>query len=326
MASTITRVDLPKKPLVGFLKLPQEVRDRIYYLVLVEPSKWEKRHKANCPYGPRDSYSIECPPVMIQGTSSCSCAKRLGLGLLATNRQIHAEAALWFWPNNTFVFLSASDFVEDVGKCLREDYRRLIRRVSIWPTVSVHWRRDLAAGARSQPLPLIWPTLRDCSGIQTLEIQLERTIPDLEEIDSLPNLCQLRFAETFCYDVAIPGPEGRQTDNLYIRVVKEIPFKDNWSFEEAMSSFKPRFLNYAQFAIETVLFGQRPEVFERGLVEGEEWVLPVTLNDCSGPQILKTSDGREVVIWVLGLPLSRKASIEHQSNTGEELLSSFRGG
>lgn len=78
MGAVMSRLTLDDTTASGFLALPAEIRNRIYSLALVNPD-----------------------PVRIP----FSTYKRLDLepGLLATNKQIRAEAPKMFYAENTFV-------------------------------------------------------------------------------------------------------------------------------------------------------------------------------------------------------------------------------
>ncbi|KAK7997340.1 hypothetical protein PG989_005380 [Apiospora arundinis] len=105
----------PRRPF-AFLALPPEIRDIVYtYVLLVDdaPRKMDRRHRALCPYAPRDgnTTSFSEPPFMQEywewdksAMPACGCSRRRGLGLLVANRQIHMEAAPRFWASTVFTF------------------------------------------------------------------------------------------------------------------------------------------------------------------------------------------------------------------------------
>lgn len=172
------------KPKQGLLGLPREVRDMIYELVLVEPPKWERRHKATCEWCPRNTKTFERPvfdhwsSCSCIGDRVCKCIKR-SLWLLCVNKQLHHEAAPIFWMRNTFCFDRANEFVVSVGEALREEYVRLIQHVSIlgvhweeyqqasWPDCCYRWNDN--TGSMD-----MWEALKRCSGLKTLEIGPEK--------------------------------------------------------------------------------------------------------------------------------------------------------
>jgi hypothetical protein len=170
------------QPRKGFLGLPRELRELIYELVLVEPPKWERRHKSTCDHAPSNTTQFETPPFntwelcQCRLDRGCDCALR-SVGLLAVNRRIHAEAAPVFWTRNVFSFATAEQFAQSMGK-FREESRRLIRHVSIlgvhwelhqkaWPDTCYHW--ELSMGTRA-----MWTRLRQLPGLRTLEVGVEK--------------------------------------------------------------------------------------------------------------------------------------------------------
>lgn len=194
---------LPKEtwqPERGLLGLPRELREQIYKLVLIEPPKWERRHKSTCDHAPYTTTQFEVPPF--DTWTGCVCSLRRGcdcalrsVGLLLVDRQIHAETAPIFWTRNVFSFFTASQFTQDMGN-LREAYRQMIRHVSIlgvhwelhqesWPDMCYDW--TLHTGSRA-----MWETLKQLSGLRTLEMGVEKVYcpewyevygPDWEEQD-----------------------------------------------------------------------------------------------------------------------------------------------
>lgn len=224
------------EPRKGFLGLPRELRDIIYELVLVEPPKWERRHKAICDHCPRNTKTFERP--VFDHFEGCSCQQRkacpCGLrsaGLLGVNRQLHRETAPIFWTKNVFAFDRAGHFAEDVGENLRAEYREMLQHVSIlgvhweefqqasWPDICYTW--DDHMGSLE-----MWTALKGCSGLRTLEIGPEKLCcpewrddpdedddEDEEEEDQhdytehlptireqLPLLEEFAFARTLVYD------------------------------------------------------------------------------------------------------------------------------
>ena len=99
--------------------LPNELQHQIFSLVLVEVPRWDKLHDSSCDYKPSSVGPLEPPPFLhasinvsrrddqswkVQTNANCPCAKRKGIGLLQTSRQIHNMAAPIFWSTNTFCF------------------------------------------------------------------------------------------------------------------------------------------------------------------------------------------------------------------------------
>lgn len=155
------------------LRLPAELRDHIYRLVLREPRLWERRHKPTCAdHNP--AIATETPPFAMSDwlhdpADPAECwrvaharARRQGLGLLAVNRQVHAEASPVFWRHATFCFRRG------VGIC---------------------WNLD--------GLPAVWPRIRSVS-IMNFDSSEGGDIlvcdsDVLETLALLPNLVELEL-------------------------------------------------------------------------------------------------------------------------------------
>ncbi|KAH8896604.1 hypothetical protein GQ53DRAFT_525245 [Thozetella sp. PMI_491] len=79
-----------------FLDMPLELRHITYSHLLVSPTSV-------------DVWSAQTPEVPL---TSCSCNRRLEVGILRTNKQIHAEATRYLYSTNTFTFMEPCDYHE----------------------------------------------------------------------------------------------------------------------------------------------------------------------------------------------------------------------
>lgn len=193
---------------IGVHHLPREVGLLIYEFALTEPPRWDKRHNIECQFKPENTEDPEEPPfvqtqVALHGkrwiprsTSPCSCAKRGGLSLLLTCREISEAATPIFWSKNTFCFLDAVDFL-GVARGLRSTSLERIRHISIMnPDPSGHpqhinWKP--ASQKDFNYMRKFWEALTWCKGLE----QLEMPVPYIEwseQVDTSKYLNQLAEA------------------------------------------------------------------------------------------------------------------------------------
>ncbi|KAJ9158140.1 hypothetical protein NKR19_g3610 [Coniochaeta hoffmannii] len=338
------------EPRRGFLGLPRELRDVIYALVVIEPSKWERRHSALCDLCPRDMSTYE-RPVFDDGSTSkcatCRCKSRRNMGLLLANRQIHRETAAMFWSQNTFCFDTATQFGEEVGPKLRQEYLELLQHVSIlrvtWQDYQMEWfwRQDRQRIDRGGAA--MWHALLRCVGLRTVEMATENVfrpahfddrsphdftsfIPQLKK--RLPNLQEFALAGLIVYDVnpmtsrfdteldwcAAPPIAKRRL--LYVKARKPLDLgKITTAIEvkEALRSFRTNFMVHVKFALETTLLGVDENDFSTDPNDpsASGYALVESLNDNDTFHKLKLRDDTVATVRLLGLPISQQTRIRH---------------
>jgi hypothetical protein len=337
------------EPRKGFLGLPRELRDVIYGLVLIEPAKWERRHSAPCDLCPRDTNTYERPVFDDSSTSKCStckCKCRRNAGLLLANKQIHRETAPMFWGENTFCFDTATQFGEEVGSKLRQEYVCLLQHVSIlrvtWQDHQMEWfwrrdRQQIDSGGAA-----MWTALLRCTRLKTIEMGTENIfrntftgegpydftcyVPQLKE--KLPQLTEFAPASLLVYDVnPVTGrydpmigwwsaPPMSQRHLLYVKAKKPLDLdKITTAAEakEAVRSFRTNFMVHVKFALETSVLGVDENKFSTDPNEpyATGYTLSTSLNDTNTRYKLSLRDKSIAPVRLLGLPISQQTRIRH---------------
>jgi hypothetical protein len=166
-------------------KLPSEIREVIYSYILIEPTLWDKRHVWTCQFCDRDS----CGESVVWQSTECKCAKRQGLSLLMTNRQIYHEAFPIFLSRNTLCFWreawDAIAFLPNLNPFCRDS----IRHISLLGSNDHMW---YSSGSPRR----VWETILSCRNLRTLQVQpchirhlAEDDAAGLEDLQiSLPHL------------------------------------------------------------------------------------------------------------------------------------------
>lgn len=118
-----------------FLQLPREIRDVIYVLVLVEPPKYQRRHRATCMFASLSPTCAEKLPFCTEEFPGredfCHCAKRRHLAILSVNRQVYEAAICVLWEKNAFSFFS-TDSVHRWLTSITAAKRSIIRHIAIY--------------------------------------------------------------------------------------------------------------------------------------------------------------------------------------------------
>ncbi|TQN70472.1 hypothetical protein CSHISOI_05010 [Colletotrichum shisoi] len=206
------------------LGLPFELRNLIYYHVLVDVPKHSRTHHQDCHFRqnhtrnsiePAACHVLELAVNLVPSqalcpwdeTLQCRCAKRTALNLLLACRQLHREAAPVFWSANTFVFDHPDEFTLCVGARLREAYRPLLRHVYIaspdsWD-MCTRTRTNIFTDTRIAQKGGIprwlqfWGVLKQCRGMRTLAVRPEvvkRHAADMASLrDWMPELKRLEL-------------------------------------------------------------------------------------------------------------------------------------
>ncbi len=334
----VLRVDPPKPK--GFFRLPVELRTHIYRYCLLELPRWEKRHGAACQHAPRDYMSLERPPFTFSTDTSmgpvkngrlglvlasCDCAKRKGLSLLRLNRQIHREAAAIFWTGNVFCWQRPVTFVKNISAGVRDEYRRLIRHISI---VSDAWENDCRfpriVWDTVRPYDRFWAAVHKCTGLHSLELRPEYVTWYHEPVCTLrrhcPQLESFRLVKLHLYDLIYEDdgggaylcpPEKRRL--LWFKTAWPVDLgriTDRESCRETTRDFYTNFLVHARFAIETHLLGRPANQFGLNVCAAYPYRVP-GLDDTSGSQSIQLRDGSKCDIHVFGLPLSKATRLRH---------------
>ncbi|KUI61659.1 hypothetical protein VP1G_11308 [Cytospora mali] len=305
----------PEKP--SLLSLPQELRDHIFELILVEPMRWGRRHKHDCPRCPRTSHELESPLFLDDRRSDsdhqCRCHARSALNLLLVNRQIHAEAALTFWRTNKFCFRSMTEFNHDVGKVLRPECRKSIHHVSFVDRETVFSIR--------QPFDKFWNTLLQCTGLRTLELSFKPTTSHLVRQDIYKYIIRMRA----------PQPEVVQMDlyrllhkrDLYMawwQTTKEVDLEtldDEEYVKRSHREFTGKFLRLVRRAMDVQILQKSPRCDLSNCPRHFKY-LPAGLNDRHNEELLEIEDGSVATVRFYGLPLSPETVVDNAKLRGEE--------
>ena len=163
--------------------------NKIWELVVIEPTIWDRRHKPACSFhdekqvSQRTVHKSSCPrdrKTNRNGSTdqaseaeldSCHqlCVRRAGLGLLATCRQIYNEAGSIFYADTTFCWSNRNSFVTDVN-ALSERSRANIRRISLFEDDSTTML-TLRTG-RDDGEPETFKALRNLPALTHVEVPL----------------------------------------------------------------------------------------------------------------------------------------------------------
>ena len=194
------------------LKLPRELRDMIWAYTLLEPRKWDRRHKPGCSwYNPilgrepppfaltteRLKYEHESSPVYFTD-STHECGKRRNLGLLGANRQIRDEAEQIFWPVTTFCFDGPLMF-----------WARTEGVPSVWSKVHklsfTDFRTDAETSVRLNGGDM-FRILRQMPALRALEVPRSFVEHRMVDLMGLPALKTLKVLECELADLALWRP------------------------------------------------------------------------------------------------------------------------
>ncbi|EPE05135.1 ribosomal protein l32 [Ophiostoma piceae UAMH 11346] len=233
------RVGGESRDLPGFLRLPYELRQRIYQECLVEPELWYRPHRATCRLAAKDTATTERPAFVKRNLvdhllDDCKCTLRRSLALLRVSRLVNREAAHIFWSQNTFCFAHPADFqYDDFCDRVRPAHRLLIRHICVMPYISDslvrrptdynyrsapgHYYRDESASLRFAES--LWQSLLACQGLRTLELHDGLLFGQLQMHASrmranLPHLHTFRLVALLAYKV---WPAQEEVDGLAAR-------------------------------------------------------------------------------------------------------------
>ncbi|KAK2595048.1 hypothetical protein QQS21_007238 [Conoideocrella luteorostrata] len=330
----------PKK--LTFRHLPYEIRKRIYELALIEPLRWKKTHEPNCPHKPTNKTDIEIPPFLqtnvwlypsphrIATDTKCSCAKRKGLSLLQTCRQISLEASPMFWSGNTFCFLSGWEFVIAVGHQLRSEQRKIIRSISLlgddgksWqlPRVRYLWR------CSSVYLGPFWDLLLECEALEHLEMPqdpLKRTPSDVLQkmASSGTKLRHLTLAQFIPYygnlyrgRLFLPGLNYGRGGATYVKCSRRVSwedFKSEESLTELLRDLEYNFRVHVDTAVKIQFLGAELSRLE---FWRHTFKLAPDLNEHSSVRQVVLPTGEKTAVEFFGLPISgatRRKVVKHK--------------
>ncbi|KAK1453444.1 hypothetical protein CMEL01_05103 [Colletotrichum melonis] len=187
----------PRKGLFCLGQLPVDIRYLIYEFILVEPKRRDIEHKSDCFWHSdrlrllepsafllKDIVISEEPHRLIwdldgycwSGSTMCRCDQRKGLGLLLTNRQVHAEAAPLFWSQNNFSFLSGHEAITALNHLVRPEYRDLISSITVLSAdqrgtpCNVRFASDTTQGCGPVPWDSFWLTMMRCRNLKAIEV------------------------------------------------------------------------------------------------------------------------------------------------------------
>lgn len=212
------------------LQLPAELREIIWRYTLLEPRLWERRHRPTCkeydpvaeeespPFAIMDKYKVEAYAEERHDEDSeevdaeaaqrqegevwhyrtHTCAKRRGLGLLATNKQIHGEASPIFWNNTTFCFDSARDF----WSTMQSEPSRWPKIVSL-SFMNFRWEMWFVIREYGEEMFEILSEMKQLREIELEQVYLEHR---LQDFITLRNLTTLRILAIGCPRLALGKP------------------------------------------------------------------------------------------------------------------------
>ena len=142
-----------------FIKLPPEIRNRVYELALINPDVIETRGSYSCQHG-IDNHRVWGPQLFYssyrQRFSSYATTKRTIAALKLVSHRVSQEAAAVFFRKTVFRFLHLSKF-----RCFLSTISAIERQL----LTEVHLPDDILGGTVKDV-----DLLRKCTGLRTLEI------------------------------------------------------------------------------------------------------------------------------------------------------------
>ncbi len=214
----------------------------------------------------------------------CHCIRRKGINLLLASRRIHAEAAPVFWSQNVFCFSSPTEVIRDVGARLREEYRELVRHLSVL-RVQKPWDSEVHLTVGKETMDNLWEVLLQCTALQSLEISpfhlfvtsFRRRVPFLGHDNAKflkerrPNFKELRWVNLESYIIARDGERadapllsGKPEENIFVlfsRPVDLAKITEQQAACDHVRDFQLNFVVHCRFATESHIFGRSPSLF-----------------------------------------------------------------
>lgn len=234
----------PSSNRAHLLGLPQELRDAIYELVIVEPSLFLRQHKPGCPrinalhgaetpickstvemfdrgFGPQDDRAkcVACQKI---------CQGRPGLTLLRVNKQIHREARQTFLAKNIFCFVSIVAFNKTLENIAPSDLG-LIRRLDIMHD-STELRARFWASTRISVMEEaeLWNSLQCLTGLVELSLPAPVLVwsfdDDLLEMKTLRHLRTTFFTHVIGWHNHMSIRGAREMIYMILRQDIELPW------------------------------------------------------------------------------------------------------
>lgn len=330
-------VNVPPRPLKGFLRLPREVRDMVYIYALVQPIKWKRRHQLDCQLCPRTCDTFEQALCTYGTAQPCGCIKRTGLNLLLANRQIHQEAAPIFWSKNAHCFTQSSvvyhgapqpELIRDVGQTLRPEYRLLLRHLSVtidrWTLLAMPINPISMSPAQREKALGVWQVILQCAGLQRLEIHPCFAVPGWQEAEPYSQLVDthtiLPNLKSFSWQIAtLVQVEENTTEEDWSGFPVRYPLpclttlpvcldtlNTYQAVRQAMRDFETNFLVHLNYAVETQLLGLSDEqaLLPFSRLKEHSYRLRGGLNDRNKSIVLHLRDKTDITVELLGLPIS----------------------
>jgi hypothetical protein len=323
----------PRK--ITFQHLPNEVKLLIYHHALVEPLRWNRMHRMDCPAKPKGRHHLEEPPFCqtrvyvtpgvispIETTTKCGCAKRMGLNLLLASRAINDVASPILWGQNTWCFLDAAEVTATIGSRLRSVCRKQIRSISIM-SPEPEKRRLFVDGAFSweSRRKRFWETIKRCHYLQKLDIPATYLEPSSAKhwakLDfDMPALGSVRVNYLISYWTPnlryqwVPGFPDWQM--IYVRCSRLLPLREHqWSqnsIRELRRELDTNFLVHTDTAVKTGLLGMSFDQLNGKWISLDR--MPPDLNEQSRTRQVTLPTGETVNVCFYGLPKASRHRIK----------------
>ncbi|SPO06357.1 uncharacterized protein DNG_09046 [Cephalotrichum gorgonifer] len=267
-------------------------------------------------------------------TPSCPCAKRQGIWLLGTCKQIHEEASPIFWAQNAFLFRTKRQFLSGVIWNLSAGMRKWIRHVVIVPHEArtnisrLSQELDVDEAPDAKPGHL-WEGILQCSGLRTLQIYLGYTEGQAHHIKKIPHqlpklesirTCLLKFRAYNAPAGHVPvfDPRHARIPAISFLVSLPLPYKHLLGmqdvFADSQGCLEARLAHYilrsrTNHAITDVLGipTQTVSTFQRRFNTGRHSHYPYAevQRYINNPTVEILVEGGPCRVHITGLPLSR---------------------
>lgn len=298
--------------------------------------------KFPCRYKPVGTSGFEIPPFLlsdvvlgdrpwsIKTISQCACAKRKGLALLLSNREIHNHAFPILWSKNTFCFLDGWEFAIAVGHMLRPDCRDRLRSISVMsPDRTGHPRHmRWARGCKPSPQTDFWDVALQCTRLERLEIP-PAYLKDLKShstgfhriTERLAHLQPLFLTQLipFCrndfyWEYPWPACHRDHPFTTYARCTRRLPCHGHMRGDDIIElcrDLEYNFRVHVDTAVKTRFLG-----VDAGKLHGwrDTFKLAPGLHEHSNTRRITLPSGETTTIKFYGLPVSKSTKIRIARN------------
>ncbi|KAK5167201.1 uncharacterized protein LTR77_007932 [Saxophila tyrrhenica] len=228
----------PSEPRASLLTIPQELRDKIWELAVVEPDLWYRRHDPRGPIPSQtkgsqrpvfecyESSSVrskylhkrycspsECDCPTPQGKRVCKhlCQGRPGLALLRTCRQIYNEADPIFWKQNMFCFENSMSLLDTLGSLPQSTLDKIQRLSALDPN-------DIEAFEFGEQRRRARTIISRLHNLKELEMGPEAIVANP---DFLLTLSQLRYFRIVVLEPVKMGRKELSQPMIWVRVARD---------------------------------------------------------------------------------------------------------